>query len=326
MPYFDTTYTNGVIAAREKYLLKDKIFRLCELSAEEAFRMLLESGFGGGAETATSVYEYENLIIAEENALDEFIRTYAPSVAEKEFLLSPRDFHNAKALVKAAHLGVDATKLLAPEGLIPISQLIACVETGNFASVKAFNAYLGGACEEATKLLSEDPSGVKTGGIFEKALYASLENTAKKKDVLKKLLSAKADMTNILTSLRAEDFAQASSQYLPAGKLSEETLEKLFNEDKERARRAFAATPYKQFVALCFEAQEKGLPMTEAEKIVGGFDTAYFAKRKYDLKRNEPFLYYVYRRRVENTNVRIVFACLLAGQSEREVKQRLRAF
>ena len=50
----DVTYTTGVIAAREKYLLKDKIYRLCELSEREAFRVLVESGFGGGAETAIS--------------------------------------------------------------------------------------------------------------------------------------------------------------------------------------------------------------------------------------------------------------------------------
>ena len=46
----DVAYTSGVIAVREKYLLKDKIFRFCESTAEEVFRALLENGFGGGAE------------------------------------------------------------------------------------------------------------------------------------------------------------------------------------------------------------------------------------------------------------------------------------
>ena len=36
----DVTYTNGVIAAGEKYLLKDKIFKMCETGAEEALRIL----------------------------------------------------------------------------------------------------------------------------------------------------------------------------------------------------------------------------------------------------------------------------------------------
>ena len=95
----DTLYTNGVIAAREKYLLKDKILKLCDLDAEEALRAVCESGFGKNAEVA-SVYEYEKLVAADEAAIDGFIREYSPSRAEAEYLLTGRDFHNAKAAVK----------------------------------------------------------------------------------------------------------------------------------------------------------------------------------------------------------------------------------
>lgn len=324
MAYLDVAYTNGVIAAREKNLLKDKIYRLCESSAEEAFRALLESGFGGGAENAASVYEYENLIAAEEAELDSFIREYAPSEIEKGYLLAPRDFHNAKAIVKATALGISAERLLAPEGAIPVSEISACVENGDFRALKALNAYLGGACEAATALLAEEPSGSKVGGIFEKGLYSYLGSLAKKRTALKKLLRAKADMTNILTALRCGDKELAREKYLPSGMLKTEKLDMLFHEDKEKAEAAFAKTEYAEFVRLCFAAREKGLPMTEAERLLGGYDTAYFAARKYELERNEPFLYYVYRRRMECVNVRIVFACLLAGQSETEVKKRLR--
>ena len=326
MPYFDTTYTNGVIAAREKYLLKDKIFRLCEMDAQDAFRALLESGFGGGAEGATGVHDYENLITAEENSLDAFIREYAPSKAESIFLLSPRDFHNAKAFVKASYLGVDPTRMLAPQGLVEIAKHSACIENKNFAELKKTNAALCRAIEDAISSLEEAPSGAKVGEIFEKALYGYLAETVKFKPIFKKLLTQKADMTNILTALRCGEKEIAKEKYLPAGKLSKEKLDELFLEDKEKAVRAFADTPYLDFVKLCFEDKEKGLPMTAAEKLLGSLETEYFAARKYDLVKNEPFLYYVYRRRTENANVRIVFACLLAGQTEYEIKKRLRAF
>ena len=124
----DLSYTEGVIAAKDKYLLKDKILRLCEMTADDAFRSLLEYGFGGGAETTSSVFDYEKLIQAEEMALDGFILQYAPTKADAEYLLSPRDFHNAKALMKAKLLGADAEKMLASEGLIPISVLSAAVK------------------------------------------------------------------------------------------------------------------------------------------------------------------------------------------------------
>ena len=324
MRYYDTTYTSGVIAVREKNLLKEKILRFCELGAEDAFRALLESGFGGGAENASNVYEYENLIAAEEMRLDAFIREYAPTETEKAFLLSPRDFHNAKALLKAAYLGADVGRLLAPEGLIKISLLSECVENKDFSPLASLNARLCGACEAGSELLEENPSGAKLGEIFENAQYLYLSDLAKKRTALRKILAAKGDMTNILIAFRAGNAENAKGKYLPVGTLTPEMLEKLFLEDKDKVREAFKNTRYAEFVKSCLDAVEKHLPMTEAEKIAAVYDVEFFDVKKYELKKEEPFLYYVYRRRAENANVRIVFACLLAGMGEYEIKKRLR--
>ena len=322
MAYLDPTYTSGVIAVREKNLLKEKLLRFCELTAEEAFRLLLDSGFGGGAERAASVYEYEKLLAFDSEELDGFIRDYAPSQTEKEYLLSPYDFHNAKALIKAAYLGESAEKMLTAQGLIQISVLSDCVKSGEFSALSN-RPFLRGACEEATKLLETEPSGAKVGEIFEKALYQHLFAATKGKRVLRKLLAAKADMTNILIALRAGDKEIAKDKYLPCGSLTEQDLTPLF--DTEKAKTALQNTPYKAFLALCLSAKEKGLPLTQAEKTLDAYETDYFAQRKYELKKSEPFLYYVYRRKAENANIRIVFVCLLAGLKEREILGRLRA-
>ncbi|MBQ8295576.1 MAG: V-type ATPase subunit [Clostridia bacterium] len=325
MGYLDITYTNGVIAAREKKLLQDKVTRLCELNAEDAFRALLETGFGGGAETTTDVYAYETLIAKEEESLDDFIREYAPSEAERAYLLSSRDFHNAKALLKAAYLNASADKMLAPEGLISAALLQECVQQGDFSALKAENEALAQACEDAAALLAKEANGAKVGEIFEKALYTYLYAVAKKKSVLKKLLTAKADMTNILTAFRAGDAETATDKYLPVGSLTAGDLAQLFDAEEERAEKAFSDTPYAEFVKACFAAKKRGAPLTAAERIRDGYDETYFQQRRFELTKNEPFLYYVYRRRMECANVRIVFVCLLAGLSEHDVKNRLRA-
>ena len=326
MAYLDTTYTNGVIAAREKRLLKEKLYRLCELSAEEGFRALLDSGFGGGAETATSVYDFEKLVEKDEADIDAFIREYAPSEAEQAYLLSPRDFHNAKALVKAKYLNRSVESMLAPNGLIEKETLEEGIKSGDYSKINAFNAYLGRACEETDALLAEEPSGSKVGEIFEKAKYEYLFDRVKRKPVIKKLLLSKADMTNILIAFRAGDEETALKKYLPFGILKAEDMHVLFSADEKEALERFAKTPYISFVKACLEAREKKQPFTEAEKLLSGFDAAYFTERKYELKKSEPFLYYVYRRRLENANVRVVFVCLLAGLSEQEVKKRIRRY
>ena len=66
--------------------------------------------------------------------------------------------------------------------------------------------------------------------------------------------------------------------------------------------------------------------MTEAERGLDSLETRLLAEHRYELKKTQPFLYYVFRRRAENANLRIVFVCLLAGMEERQIKSRLREF
>ena len=319
----DVIYTNGVIAYREKFLLKDKLLKLCEGTAEDAFKSLNESGYGNGAEAA-SLYDYELLTAAEESALDDFIREYAPSRAEKAYLLAPRDFHNAKAILKAEYLGADAEKMLAPDGEIPISDLSVSLRSGDFSSL---GKELGKTAKEAAELLKEEgASGAEIGGVFERGLYKYLAAVSSKNKVLKKLLAAKADMTNILTALRSSDKGYAEKMYVDGGRRTKKHLAPLFGDEREKAARCLDDTPYAAFAKKCFDAKEAGMPLTEAERLRDSYDADFFAPRKYELEKNQPFLYYVFRRRAENANVRIVFVCLLAGMREQDIKKRLRAF
>ena len=323
----DVIYTNGIIAVKENSLLKDKIFKLCEGSAEDAFRALIECGFGKGAEV-DSLYDFEKLLQADESDLDAFIREYAPDEAVAAYLLSPRDFHNAKALVKAEYLNIKVDDMLAPKGLIEPSQIAECIKNKAYSGV---NEYLAKAIKEACELFGSEEgnaqvSGAEVGIIFDKALYEHFSKACSKNSFLKKVVAAKADMTNILTALRSQTPEYASSFYLSGGKLSNETLLKLFNEDVEKAERALDGTDYKDFAKTCFAQKNAGQPLTEGEKILESFETDLLSKNKYELKRTQPFLYYVFRRRAENANVRILFVCLLAGMNENDLKKRLRSF
>ena len=318
----DLNYTNGVIAVREKYLLKDKILKLCEAGAEDALRSLLESGFGKGVEIS-SVFDYEKLVCADEKNIDEFIREYAPSKAELEYLLSPRDFHNAKALVKAVYLKLDAEKLLAPDGLVPAEKIFACIRDGD---LQPLNKELQEAIEEVKGLFEEEnATGAEIGVIFEKAQFKHLCAVCSKNPLLKKLICVRADMTNILTALRSDSEEYAKKSFVSGGKIAEAKLLMLFDEDKNVAIQAFKGTPYYDFVRSCIDAKSAGQPLTQAEKISESYEAEYFEAKKYELKRTQPFMYYVFRRRAENANVRILFVCLLAGMREQDIRRRLRA-
>lgn len=318
----DLSYTEGVIAAKDKYLLKDKLLRLCEMTADDAFRSLLEYGFGGGAETANSVFDYEKLIQAEESALDEFILQYAPTKADAEYLLSPRDFHNAKALMKAKLLGTDAEKMLASEGLIPIPVLTSAIQSGNYTEI-AKSTYLHAACMAIEKSIADEKtlSGLEIGLIFEREMYRHLLAKCKHSSSLKRSIVARLDMTNILTAFRAQAEEKVAETFIAGGKLSVADVLTVIS-DGWKGGAAYAHYP--EFVTLCRDAVEKRAPLTLAERYRDGYDVEKLNENRFELKRNEPFLYYVLRRRAENANVRIIFALQLLGASELEMKKRLR--
>lgn len=317
----DYLFTNGVIAVKEKDLLKDKILRLCEAKRDDALRMLTESGFGSGADPAEGV---EALVVKEELALDAFIREYAPRAAEAEYFLTPRDFHNAKALVKAEYLHTSAEKMLAPEGLYPVSDMAVKIKNGEY---NAFSPELNGSLREAAALLSREgaASGAALGGIFERGLYRRLAAVCKPNAFLKRLIAQRADMTNLLTAFRSSSREYAEGAYVSGGRLKKEELARVFEKDAERVARAFSRTPYASFCQSCLSAKGEGKPFTEAEKTLSSLEADFFAARQYETEGNLPFLRYVFRRRKEIENVRMIFVCLSAGMNAEDIKKRLRA-
>lgn len=313
----DSAYTNGVIAVKEKKLLKDKLIRMCSLSGEEALRLLTEHGFGGGDSSADA----EELTLADEREIDAFIREYAPAEETEEYLLSPRDFHNAKAIVKARHLNTDPAPMLGSDGKFSAAEIARFIEAGD---AQKLGRELGDAVTAAQELLAGDtPSGAQVGFLFEKAQFSYLSRVLKKFGTCRKLLIRRADMTNLLTCFRAQDMDEAEKFLVDGGSLKQEDLNCAF-EGTEAVLKKFEKSEYEGFVKKLCKAREENKPFTEAEKMLESFETDYFAEKPYELSGQGNFLYYVFRRRAENENVRIVCVCLKAGLGEAEIRKRLR--
>ncbi len=305
----DTVFLNGAIAVKEKKLLGDRLLRLAECDADGVLRALNEAGFGGGA-----AGDVEFLCNAENAELDKFIREYAPTNADREYLLSPRDFHNAKAACKARILSADPSKMLAPEGCVGVSDIISAVASGEYGKLPEELA-------KAVKTVMETDgiTGAEIGAVFDAANFSHLAGTVGRRGILKKLLTGRADMTNILTAMRAGAPEEAARLFVTGGALSADVLLKLRGGDEPDIKE------YAKFYALCKEAKERGKPFTEAERALDSFEAEYFAARRYELSGREPFLYYVFRRRAEISDVRIIAVCSGAGLDAREIKKRLRA-
>ncbi len=294
----DTLFTNGVIAVKEKALLGEKILRFPEMTVQEVLRALSESNFGGGADPRDTNALLEN----EERALDTFIRTYAPTEADKAYFLLPRDFHNLKALYKATLLSLEPEPMLAPEGLHTVAELREMLENGN----------------PLLPEIEEGATGAEIGAAFDRAMFEELFRVCRGRRILKKLLSVRVDLLNLLTAFRAADETEAEGLYLKGGTLRTEDIFALTASEQTVGGKEIV-----QVLTAAREARGKGLPFTEAERIAETFEEEYFFERRFALCDKEPFLYYVLRRRSEIRNIRTILVCLNAGVEAKEIKKRL---
>ena len=128
-------------------------------------------------------------------------------------------------------------------------------------------------------------------------------------------------MTNLLTAYRSQDEQGFLSAFIDGGRLK---ADEVFAARGEGWKEGKAYRLYPTFLQLCRTAQERGLPLTMPEKYRDEYDVEKLSENRFELKANEPFLYYVLRRKAENANVRIIFALQLLGASEQEMKRRLR--
>lgn len=95
-------YSNARVKSLEKEILNnEKLTRMCYSgSLRDAVKILLENGYGDGM-IIDNPYEYEKLLKAEDERVNEFMREVMPDKSGLEVLLLKLDYHNAKALLKA---------------------------------------------------------------------------------------------------------------------------------------------------------------------------------------------------------------------------------
>lgn len=310
-------FTTGVVKSRERALLGDSLARLADGSAEEAFKAIKDSGFGSGS-GVDSPFGIDKLLRFEEENLNAFIREYAPDDRTERFLLAGYDFHNAEALLKVARIGADEEKLLLPEGSFPVADLKATVSGNSPASVPA---ELAAAVRDGDAMFEEgNANGFLLDSLFKKALFAYLKRIAKGR-VLKSILSARQDYANISIALRSRDAKEAEELFVDEGKCPKSQLIDIIGVPPER----IAAGEYaKEIKAAAAEIAKAG-SLTAFEKQADDYPLALLYPTRYDFAGAEPFLSYIYKKRADIANVRILIVCLNAGLPAGEIKRRLRS-
>ncbi len=337
---YDVAFINGVVRSRERFLWGTRLERLAEGTAAEAFKALKDGGFGANAEAEDG--DFESLIRAEENSVNSFIREYAPSEATERFLLAEYDFHNAEALVKCRLAGADAAKMLAPEGFYKTEDIKKAIDAmgenppadandGTGKTLSAANDGMGtpragkkdkrenplyAAAAQALALPAGQADGFTVDCVFQKALFRYMKRYAK--GPLKAILANKADAANLSALLRSDTFEYAAQMFVEGGKWPESQLKAIFEGSAD------VNGELKRQVLAAREDAQNGRPLTAFEKYADEYPLHALYPTRYDMKGQEPFLSYIFKRREDIANARILAVCLAARLSPKETAARMR--
>lgn len=314
----DRTFVNAMCISRQKSLLgKEKIARLLDAASfDEAYRMLGEMGFGDV--DSVSAAEYEQVLLAEQMKLYDFVRAYAPTDAIRAYCLAPRDAYNAEYLVRQAYVTLPEARLV--PGEVPMERL----RKGIDGSYQVLPAWLVTPIRESQAMFERgDATGVAVSTVFLRALYDYLLAVCRFGQ-MRRFVQWQIDTKNISVALRAGKLSELEAMWIEGGQISLASLVLLLKRDGTAVSRRFMQTDYSAVIRAAMDAKEQNKPLVAYENAVDSEFLRSLLPQKYSCEGVEPFLLYFGYRANDIANVRVVLAAKLAGADKDSIKARLR--
>ena len=318
----NSIFANARASALEHTLLgAERLSRMTEsASAEDAMKILQETGFGDGQSVPAS--EAELLIGAEEKKLAAFIRENSPDKKLTRFLLAEHDFRNAEAVMRAKHLRLALSSMTGTEGAYPLALLEEKIFADDYG---AFGAPMRRALMAADELfVGGGATGRKISVLFSRAKFEELALLAGRDKLLCAILSVRADAANIGICLRARDALAAREMAVAGGTLGEDALRILSEESADAIRERMKFSSRRALIEAALEDFSAGRPLVALERAADSAALTILKKEKYSDGGYLPFVRYCCYKAAELCNVQIVLTCLANGADRADIRARLR--
>lgn len=300
--------------------------------AEYGYGQQKPSGYGrqiGHEESETpGTSDTAVFVKRERELLRDMIRSTVPSpeVFDAYFLQS--DYHNAKVCLKATFLGIDPPEdLLETGGVYEASEMIRMVRERDDISVPR---EIRDALSEASELFrrSRDPQDIDI--VMDRACFRQMAATAAGSgdDFITGFVRLQTDLCDLRTFMRAKAAGDPRQffhrAFIAGGNIGEDVFMQVYEEPYEQS--AEALEPY-------FHAKAAGAGLREAfehgghgmtEKYCDDILMEYCRQAKYRTFGPAPVAGYIYGKKTELLNLRIILAGVSAGQSAGKTRERLR--
>ena len=324
----DTDYLaiSARIRAMENTLLtRERMEQALEARTdEEAVKILQECGYPELDPSRPEAMDAA-LAAAREATLTDLADS-APDARYIDIFKLKYDYHNVKALLKAAAMEENHDRLLADMGRVPAPELKEAVESGNLNDLPAC---LAAAVAEAKEVLDTTRDPQLSDIVLDRFCYRDMMDVAEATGsaFLRGYVRIQIDGANLRSLVRTVRMGK-SAEFLQGvlfdgGGIDTESILKVSQERGAGLAELYAATPLREAAEAGAEAV-KGGSLTDFERLCDDAVGEYLSGAQAVPFGEAPLLGYLAARETEYTNLRILLLGRSAGLSPELIRTRLR--
>lgn len=321
----DTDYLaiSARVKAMETTLLTwERMMQILDARNEaEALKLVQESGYP--ALTATDPESLDRVLsAARENMLAD-LTGGAPDPRYIELFKIKYDYHNVKAVLKAAAMGVSPDRMLMDMGRIRAGVLQEAVISGDWDVLPPL---LAAAAAEAKAVLDTTRDPQLSDIVLDRWYYQDLAAVAEATGsaFLRGYVKIQIDAANLRVLVRTlrmgKRAAFLQNVLFEGGDLTPDQLLKVVSADGGGLAELYAAGPLEEVGV----AAVQGGALTEFEKLCDDAVNAYLANAQFVPFGEAPLVGYLAARETEFTNLRILLIGRSTGLAPEIIRNRLR--
>lgn len=282
-------YANMLAMLEGSRLDGDKLRRIAEAgSVEAALKMLGDYGF-----SYVSGGDADSFVIAETNALIEFIRENSPSAKLANVLVAPFIYNNAKLAYKSRFVAVPE------DGYYDTDLDAAKIADGDYSET---DKSMRGALEALDEVKEARPQAIDLA--LTRAMYKHILSECG--GATARYFAAQIDMKNILSAARMRRLGQDRDEFVDGGKVSKAALSESVN--AENFAECFENTPYAE---MAEDLEARGFSeLWNFERAADDFLLVATDPLCAKMATHEPFLNFYIRRLVELKAIKTALVCI----------------
>lgn len=323
----DTDYlalSARIHAMEGRLLTRDRMDRMIDAREEsEALKVLTECGYGGAE--SLRAQDVERVLATARAETFQELSTAAPDPRVVDVFRLKYDYHNAKVLVKAEAMGIDAGRLLLDGGRVPASGL---AENYQKEQLGGLSLRFQSAIREARETLAASHDPQLADLALDRACYEEMAQLAREtgSGFLQGYVRLAVDVANLRAAVRVARMGKGSeflSQVLlPGGSVSQRTLAAARGEELSALFQNGALAQAAELGAKA--ARPAGGSLTACERECDNALTRYLGDARRVPFGVETVIAYLYAKEAELTAIRTILAGRRAGLDGAVIRERLR--